>query len=331
MQSAYNQANTGTVLAQAAFNQANTGGGGGVAASGYLANSVIFANSTGYFANTPNLQFFGANNSLFVANNTYSNSVYTTTATGAIYTDNLRYAANGSPWAISGGGSSSSPISFTSVADTFTGNGSQSSFTLSVVPDSKTSTFIYVNGQYQNKANYTLVGANVTFTSIPASSSTIEVTTVAGSIMNVTPSAYSTRVYQGNGSSNTFTITAGHTANTIMVFNNGICQFPNDDYTVSGTTLTYVLTPQSDETIQIREMPLNTLVAITQPYMRRYTATGVQTTFTVTSGQTANSMFVYENGVCQMPITDYTVSGTTLTFTTAPTADKVIQIREMPV
>jgi len=228
-------------------------------------------------------------------------------------------------------GSSANLTSFTSVADTFTGNGSRTQFTLSVVPDTKNSTFVYLNGVYQNKSTYSLSGANVIFTGIATANDTIEVTTVAGSVMNVSPSGYSTRIYQGNGSTTAFTISAGQTANTVMVFNNGIGQFPVSDYTVSGTTLTYLVAPQSDETVQIREMPINQLVAVTQPNLRRYTANGVQTTFTVTTGQTANSMFVYENGVCQMPINDYTVSGTTLTFTTAPTADKVIQIREMPV
>jgi hypothetical protein len=227
--------------------------------------------------------------------------------------------------------STTSSTSFTSVVDTFTGNGSQTQFTLSVVPDTENSTFVYLNGVYQNKSTYSVVGANVVFTDTATANDTIEVTTVAGSVMNVSPAGYSTRIYQGNGSTTAFTISAGQTANTVMVFNNGICQFPVTDYTVSGTTLTYIVAPQSDETVQIRELPINTLVAITQPYLRRYTANGVQTTFTVTSGQSANSMFVYENGVCQMPINDYTVSGTTLTFTTAPSSDKVIQIREMPV
>ena len=64
---------------------------------------------------------------------------------------------------------------------------------------------------------------------------------------------------------------------------------------------------------------------------RIYQGTGSQTAFTVTTGQTANSVIVFENGVCQVPVNDYTVSGTTLTFTTAPTLDKVIQIRELPI
>lgn len=237
--------------------------------------------------------------------------------------------ANTANAAASSGGSSLT--SFTATVDTFTGNGSQTEFTLSAVPDSEDNTFVFLNGVYQEKGTYSIAGANVVLTGVATANDTIEVTTVAGSIMNVSPTAYSTRIYQGNGSTNTFTISAGHTANTVMVFNNGVCQFPGDDYTVSGTTLTYVLTPQSDETIQIREMPIDKLVPLTQPVMRRYTANGVQTQFTVTTGQTANSMFVYENGICQVPITDYTVSGVTLTFVTAPVANVVVQIREMSI
>ena len=37
-----------------------------------------------------------------------------------------------------------------------------------------------------------------------------------------------------------------------------------------------------------------------------------------------------ENGICQKPTTDYTISGTTLTFTTAPANGVAIQIRELP-
>jgi len=233
--------------------------------------------------------------------------------------------ANTANAAASSGGDSLT--SFTTTVDTFTGNGSQTTFTLSVTPDSENSTFVFLNGVYQEKSTYSVSGSSLILTDVATANDDIEVTTVSGSIMNVSPSAYSTRIYQGNGSTNTFTISSGHTANTIMVFNNGVCQFPVDDYTVSNTTLTYVLTPESDETIQIRELPINKLVPLTYQ-MRRYTANGVQTQFTVTAGQTANSTFVFENGICQVPISDYTVSGATLTFVTAPVANVIIQIRE---
>jgi hypothetical protein len=38
---------------------------------------------------------------------------------------------------------------------------------------------------------------------------------------------------------------------------------------------------------------------------------------------------VMENGVVQTPITDYTLTGTTLTFVVAPTSGTKVQIREM--
>jgi hypothetical protein len=230
--------------------------------------------------------------------------------------------------ASSGGGEGSG--TFTTYIDKFTGNGSQTEFSLSTTPDNENQTMVFLNGVYQNKDTYSISGANVVFTDTATANDTIEVSTFAR-VLNVDSSMYKTRIYQGDGSTTTFTISSGHTANTILLFNNGVAQFPVDDYTVGGTILTYVLPPGSDETIQIRELPLNTLVPSTQALMRRYTANGVQTTFTVTSGQTANSMFVYENGICQVPINDYTVSGTILTFTTAPIANVVVQIRELSI
>ena len=64
---------------------------------------------------------------------------------------------------------------------------------------------------------------------------------------------------------------------------------------------------------------------------RNYTGDNSDTTFTVTNGATVDSVIVTENGVVQKPTTDYTISGTTLTFATAPATGVAIQIRELPV
>ena len=74
IQSAFNRANSATVLAQSAFDKANTGGGGGISGSGYLANSVIFANTTGYLSNTGGLAYY-TSNSTFVATNISATSI----------------------------------------------------------------------------------------------------------------------------------------------------------------------------------------------------------------------------------------------------------------
>ena len=63
---------------------------------------------------------------------------------------------------------------------------------------------------------------------------------------------------------------------------------------------------------------------------RTATGDGSTTGFTVTSGVTAAQCLVTINGVVQTVTTDYTVSGTTLTFGTAPEASDAIQIRELP-
>ena len=61
-----------------------------------------------------------------------------------------------------------------------------------------------------------------------------------------------------------------------------------------------------------------------------FTGDGSTTTFTVTDGTAVDNVLVMENGVVQKPTSDYTISGTTLTFTTAPASAVAIQIRELP-
>ena len=63
---------------------------------------------------------------------------------------------------------------------------------------------------------------------------------------------------------------------------------------------------------------------------RTGTGDGSTTTFTVTSGVAVANVLVFVNGVVQRPTTDYTISGTTLTFGTAPAASDRVDIRELP-
>ena len=52
--------------------------------------------------------------------------------------------------------------------------------------------------------------------------------------------SHSTTKAVGDGSTTTFTIASGRTVDDLLVFVNGICLVPTDDYTISGTTLTFV-------------------------------------------------------------------------------------------
>ena len=51
--------------------------------------------------------------------------------------------------------------------------------------------------------------------------------------------------------------------------------------------------------------------------------------FTLSDAQTTASCIVSINGVVQLPTTAYAVSGTTLTFTEAPLAGDVIEVRKI--
>jgi len=65
-----------------------------------------------------------------------------------------------------------------------------------------------------------------------------------------------TRNATGDGSTTAFTVTSGVTVDSVLVFENGVCQKPTTDYQISGTTLTFQGgAPASGVAIQIRELP----------------------------------------------------------------------------
>ena len=61
-----------------------------------------------------------------------------------------------------------------------------------------------------------------------------------------------TQKYTGDASTVAFTVTVNYTVNSVLVFVNGICLVPTDDYTISGTTLTFVTAPAASAEIVIR-------------------------------------------------------------------------------
>ena len=58
---------------------------------------------------------------------------------------------------------------------------------------------------------------------------------------------------------------------------------------------------------------------------------GSTTAFTINSGRAVADILAIVNGIVLVPTTDYTISGTTLTFATAPSASAEIQFRYLPI
>ena len=69
----------------------------------------------------------------------------------------------------------------------------------------------------------------------------------------------------------------------------------------------------------------------TEVNVRTGTGDGSTTDFTVTQNMTVNKVIVTINGLMQKPTTDYTISGTTLTFAVAPVSGAEITVRYLPI
>lgn len=67
---------------------------------------------------------------------------------------------------------------------------------------------------------------------------------------------YSKSTFTGDGSTVGFTISSGRAVDNILVFVNGICLVPTDDYTIASTTLTFVIAPTNGAEITVRFLPI---------------------------------------------------------------------------
>src|SRR6056300_1532461 len=135
---------------------------------------------------------------------------------------------------------------------------------------------------------------------------------------------YTNGTFTGDGSTTTITIDSGRAVNDVMLSQNGFLLVPTDDYTISGTTLTFTTAPTSGAEISVRYLPLAGASSYTNDTA---TGDGSTTAFTIDSGRSVEDVMVSVNGVVFVPTDDYTISGTTLTFTVAPASSAEISIR----
>ena len=127
---------------------------------------------------------------------------------------------------------------------------------------------------------------------------------------------------------NVFVVYLGF-ARDVTQINSGIITTQTEESTVANDD--YILFYDASATALRKMTKANFAPAVSLTYNTR-TATGDGSTvgFTVTSGTTVDDVIVLINGLTQTPTTDYTISGTTLTFGTAPEASDAIVIRELP-
>ena len=181
-----------------------------------------------------------------------------------------------------------------------TADGSTTTFTLDYTIGSSSSILVSVAGVHQEpEVAYILAtnGTQITFTAAPASGDTVFVIFLGVALEVATV---------GSG---------------IITSRTELAELAADD----DLLLVYDTSTTSLKKIQ------KSNIATTLSYTTRTgTGDGSTTAFTVTSGATVDDVIVTENGVVQAPTTDYGISGTTLTFTTAPGSGVNIVIRELP-
>jgi hypothetical protein len=143
----------------------------------------------------------------------------------------------------------------TFTTDTFTGDGSDTTFTLTEVPANSTQIMVFVDGILQKSStNYsvnTTTGV-LTFTSAPDNSAEIEVKHLG--IRTTARRALSMFLdnFTGNGSATAFTLSNSASVNDVFVFYNGVAMKPTTDYGISGATLTFTFAPVNNSQIMAR-------------------------------------------------------------------------------
>ena len=134
-----------------------------------------------------------------------------------------------------------------------TGNGVLTQFTVPLALSNPVITTVFVAGTAVNAVDYSLLGTTLTFATAPVSGAEISVR-----YLPLTGSAtYTNDTATGDGSTTAFTIDSGRTVEDVMVSVNGVLFVPTDDYTISGTTLTFTTAPISSAEISIRYLRQN--------------------------------------------------------------------------
>ena len=132
-----------------------------------------------------------------------------------------------------------------------------------------------------------------------------------------------TNIFAGDGSDTTFTLsTAPDTEQNLIVFVDGVFQ-AHDAYSVSGTTLTFSEAPANGRVITVFHS--TTTVGGSNATINTMTGDNSDVTLTLSVAPVhENNTQVYFDGVYQSK-SNYSISGTTLTFSTAPPTGVLVE------
>ena len=216
-----------------------------------------------------------------------------------------------------------------------TADGSTTTFTLNYTVGSSSSILVSVAGVHQEpEVAYNLGsgGTQIVFTAAPAAIDTVFVIFLGVAFEVAT-------LGTGSITGQTALSTGVQGADTLLIYDDSAALLKkiNLDDLITGQTELSAVAADDDVLLiydtsatEIKKIQKSNLSPTLTYVNRSYTGDSSTTGFTITTGLNVNKVLVTENGVLQVPTTDYTISSTTLTFVVAPASGVAIQIRELP-
>ena len=290
-------------------------------------------------------------------------SIGNVNTTGVANNDLLYYNNSANEWQVENISTLGTQNAF---FDIYTADGVSNTYTLSQDPGSSAAVQVFVDGVPQLTNNYTVVGTTLTLGGTPTLGQTVEVKgyglalsigTVADAsitgaklqdgtftLAKLEPVIYQKQTFTGDGSTTAFTLNFDpQYSHTLLVMIDNVVQEPVANYNTSGTTLTFTGPPLLNSRIYVRYLGLpassgdippddsitNAKLNLTYT-SNQFTGDGSTVDYTIPDGHIESSVLVILDGLI-LPPTDYSISGTTLTFTSAPLLNQSIDIRYMPV
>lgn len=223
-------------------------------------------------------------------------------------TDTLTIASTGG----SGGGT------VTIQRNNYTGDGSTVAYGVSSTVVSENNIQIYLDGVYQDKDTFTATGVTVTFGTAPPTGTEIEIMhyVAVDGVIEVDE-------FVGDGTTTNFSTSLSIiNEDATTVFVSGVYQ-SKLTYQTTGNVVSFTTAPPNGTNIEIVHVKALALSGFNK---NNFTGTGSQTAFTLnTTVNEENMTFVFLEGIYQDKST-YGISGSTLTFATAPQSGYNIEV-----
>ena len=192
----------------------------------------------------------------------------------------------------------------------YTGDGSTVAYGVSSTILSENNIQIYLDGVYQDKDGFTTAGTTVTFGTAPPTTTEIEIMHYVGvnGVIEVDE-------FVGNGTRTAFgTSLSIINEDATQIYVSGVYQ-SKLTYGTTGNVVSFTTAPPNGANIEVVHIKALALSGFNK---NNFVGTGSQTAFTLnTTVNEENMTFVFLEGIYQDKST-YGISGTTLTFATAP-------------